>query len=71
MEEISDYIIANGVDSVTKKDFTFFLAAVDSPDKGVRESSLKVYAEIYTLIGEDVWRLQPKDIPLKVKGLLE
>lgn len=57
LDEISDYITANGVDSVTKKDFAVFLQAVDSADKGVRESSLKVYAEIYQLIGEDVWRL--------------
>jgi hypothetical protein len=36
----------------------------------VRENSLKVFGEAYTILGEDIWRLL-KDVPLKVKGLLE
>jgi len=43
----------------------------DSSDKAVRENSLKVFAEAYTLLGEDIWRLLSKDVPVKVKGLLE
>jgi hypothetical protein len=47
------------------------LTCADNADKGVRENSLKVFGEAYTLLGEDVWRMFPKDIPIKVKGLLE
>jgi len=71
LDEISDYLIKHGIDTTTKKDFALFITCADSPDKGVRENSLKVFGEAYTIIGEDVWRMFPKDIPIKVKGLLE
>jgi hypothetical protein len=71
LDEVADYISKNGVDVVTKKDFALFLVCADNSDKGVRENSLKVFAEAYSLLGEDVWRMLPKDVPIKVKGLLE
>lgn len=71
LDEVADYINKNGVDTVTKKDFALFLVCADNSDKGVRENSLKVFAEAYALLGEDVWRMLPKDVPIKVKGLLE
>jgi hypothetical protein len=71
LDEVSDYLKNNGVDSCTKKDFALFLTCADNSDKGVRENSLRVFGEAYTLLGEDVWRMFPKDIPIKVKGLLE
>ena len=71
LDEVSDYFKNNGIDSCTKKDFALFLTCADNADKGVRENSLKVFGEAYTLLGEDVWRMFPKDIPIKVKGLLE
>lgn len=71
LDEVADYFAKNGVDSCTKKDFALFLTCADNSDKGVRENSLKVLGEAYTLLGEDVWRMFPKDIPIKVKGLLE
>ena len=37
----------------------------------MRENALKVFGEAYTSLGEDVWRMFPKDVPIKVKGLLE
>ncbi len=37
----------------------------------MRESSLKVFAESYTILGEGIWDLLSKDMPLKVKNLLE
>ena len=48
-----------------------FITCADSPDKGVRENALKVFGEAYASLGEDVWRMLPKDVPIKVKGLLE
>jgi hypothetical protein len=42
----------------------------DNKDKGVRENALKVFAEAYAILGEQIWTLL-KDVPLKVKGLLE
>lgn len=71
LDEISEFITKNGIDSITKKDFLLFLTLADSADKGVRESSLKVFAETYSVLGEDVWRMLGKDVPIKVKGLLE
>ena len=70
LDEISDYITQNGVDHVTKKDFKLFIDMADNKDKGVRENALKVFAEAYTILGEQIWTLL-KDVPLKVKGLLE
>jgi hypothetical protein len=37
----------------------------------VRENTLKVFAETYTVLRDDVWRLLGKEINPKVKGLLE
>lgn len=71
LDEVADYFSKNGIDCCTKKDFALFLTCADNSDKGVRENSLKVFGEAYTLLGEDVWRMFPKDIPIKVKGLLE
>lgn len=71
LDEVSDYIKENGVDNCTKKDFAQFVVSADSPDKSVRENALKVFGEAYMILGEDVWRLLSKDVPLKVKGLLE
>ena len=71
LEEVSEFITKNGIDTVTKKDFALFLACADTPDKSVRENALKVFAEAYSILGEDVWRLLSKDVPIKVKGLLE
>jgi len=72
LDEVAEFISSRkGIDCCTKKDFDLFLVCVDSPDKGVREGSLKVFAEAYVEMGEDVWRLIKKDVPLKVKGLLE
>ena len=55
---------------MTKKDFQLFIVMADNKDKGVRENALKVFAEAYTILGEQIWTLI-KDVPLKVKGLLE
>ena len=71
LDEVADYFSKNGIDCCTKKDFALFLTCADNSDKGVRENALKVFGEAYTLLGEDVWRMFPKDIPIKVKGLLE
>lgn len=70
LDEIADYIVANGVDMIQKKDYKLFIEMADNKDKGVRENSLKVFAEIYTVLGEKIWTFL-KDVPLKVKGLLE
>jgi len=71
LDEISDYIAKHGIDVVTKKDFSVFLGCVDNTDKNVRENGLKVMGEAYSVLGEDIWRLLGKDLPLKVKSLLE
>ena len=47
------------------------MKTLDNADKSVRESSLKVFAESYTILGEEIWRLLSKDMPVKVKSLLE
>ena len=54
---------------IIKKDFELLIKTLDMADKAVRENSLKVFSEIYRNVGEDIWRLLKKDIPLKVKGL--
>lgn len=56
---------------MTKKDFELFLKTLDNADKSVREGSLKVFAESYSILGEEIWRLLNKDMPVKVKSLLE
>ena len=48
-----------------------YLKTLDNADKSVRESSLKVFGESYTIIGEGIWDLLSKDMPVKVKSLLE
>ena len=48
-----------------------FLEKANSPDKNVRENALRVFAETYKVLKEDIWRLLGKDINGKVKGLLE
>jgi hypothetical protein len=42
----------------------------DSPDKNVRENSLKAMGEAYLHLDNDIWRLMG-DIPPKVQGLFE
>lgn len=54
-----------------KKDLEIFLKTAEMADKSCRENSLKVFAEIYNIVNEEIWKLLKKDIPLKVKGLLE
>ena len=71
LDELSTFFQKNGIDACTKKDFAMFTTCADSPDKGVRENALKVFGEVYTSLGDDVWRMLPKDVPIKVKGLLE
>jgi len=71
LDILAEYIKKNGVDSITKKDFAVFLDKANSGDKNVRENTLRVFAETYKVLGEDVWRLLGKDINIKVKGLLE
>ena len=71
LDMIASYIKENGVDSITKKDFAVFLEKANSPDKNVRENSLRVFAETYKVLKDDIWRLLGKDINSKVKGLLE
>lgn len=71
LDIVACYIREQGVDSITKKDFAIFLEKANSADKNVRENTLKVFAETYKVLGEDVWRLLGKDINVKVKGLLE
>ena len=70
LDLVCEYIADNGIDTITKKDFAAFQTAANSPDKDVREQSLKVFAEAYKHLGEEIWRLT-KDVPVKVKGLLE
>ena len=48
-----------------------YLKTLDNADKSVRESSLKVFGESYTILGEGIWDLLNKDMPVKVKSLLE
>jgi hypothetical protein len=42
----------------------------DKKDKGVRENAVKVFGEIYVVLGEKIWTFL-KDVPPMVKGLLE
>jgi hypothetical protein len=70
LDEVNEYIKTNGIESISTKDFALFLVCVDSSDKNVRENALRVFAEAYQLMGEDIWRPM-KGVPLKVKGLLE
>lgn len=70
LDEIADYIVNNGVDVILKKDYKLFVDMADNKDKSVRENSLKVFGEAYTVLGEKIWTFL-KDVPLKVKGLLE
>lgn len=71
LDMISAYVKSNGVDTITKKDFAVFLEKANSGDKNVRENSLRVFAEVYKVLREDIWRLLGKDVNVKVKGLLE
>jgi hypothetical protein len=69
---VAEFIHDEGIDGwVKKSDFELFLKTCEMPDKSCRENSLRVFAEIYKRIKEDVWRMFKKDIPLKVKDLLE
>jgi cytoskeleton-associated protein 5 len=70
LDEMADYIQKHGVDHLMKKDYKLLIDLADNKDKGVRETSLKVFGEAYTVLGEKIWTFL-KDIPLKVKGLLE
>ena len=67
---MADYIANNGADPVMKKDYKLLIEMADNKDKAIRENSLKVFAEIYTLLGKKIWT-HLKDVPSKVKGLLE
>lgn len=69
---VAEFIRDEGIDGYVKKgDFELFLKTCDMTDKSCREGSLRVFAEIYKIIKEDVWRMFKKEIPLKVKDLLE
>jgi len=71
LDEIAAFVAKNGIDTITKKDYAVFLGCVDNSDKNVRENGLRVFAEIYKSLAEDVWRMLPKDVNIKVKGMLE
>ena len=70
LDVIAEFITENGVNTITKKDFALFVAMADNSDKNVRENSLRVFAQAYSELGEQIWTLL-KDIPIKVRGLLE
>jgi len=70
LDEIADFILANGVDYTTEKEIKIISKLADSPDKNVRENSVKVMAEVYTFLQEDVWRVMG-DMSTKAKGLFE
>lgn len=42
----------------------------DSPDKNVRENAIKLLAEVFKVMDNDIWRVIG-DVTPKVKGLLE
>jgi hypothetical protein len=56
LEEIADFIVSNGIDSISKKDYELYLKTLDTADKSVRESTLRVFGEIYTILGEEIWK---------------
>lgn len=70
LDEVAHHISIKGVETLTEKDLKFVAKLADSADKGVRESSLVVLAEIYKVLDEGIWKIIGNVTP-KVKGLLE
>ncbi len=70
MDELTIFVSSKGIDFLQEKDIQLIAKLADSPDKGVREGSLSVLAEVYKVMNEDIWRLVGQ-ITVKVKGLLE
>ena len=67
---LASYIREKGVDQFTEKDIQNIAKLGDSNDKGVREGSLHVLAEVHKILDEDIWRVVG-NVSIKVKGLLE
>lgn len=70
LDELDDFIKTFGIDYVVEKDLKIIAKLADSNDKGVRENSVKIMAEVYKFIDDDIWRILG-DVTPKVKGLLE
>jgi hypothetical protein len=70
LDEMAEFIKQNGIDYSTEKEIKLVAKLADSNDKGIRENALKVMAEVYSHINEDIWRIIGEVTP-KVQGLLE
>lgn len=71
LDMVAQYIQENGPDHILKKDYVLFIQCADAKDAGVRENSLKTFGELYKLLGDSIQSFLVKDVPLKVKDLLE
>ncbi len=70
LDEIAEFLLINGVDYTTEKEIKTIAKLADNPDKNVRENSVKVMAEVYKHLDEDIWRIMG-EVSTKSKGLFE
>ncbi len=70
MDEIEEFIKESGANCTSEKELKFIAKMADSPDKNVRENAVKLLAEVYKLLDNDIWRIIG-DVTPKVQGLLE
>jgi len=70
LDVIADFITANGIDYCSEKEFKLIAKLADNSDKGIRENAIKVVAEAYKHLDDDIWRILG-DITPKVQGLFE
>ena len=57
LDEMAEFIKCNGIDYSAEKDIKLVAKLADSSDKGIRENAVKVMAEVYKHLDQDIWRI--------------
>jgi hypothetical protein len=73
LEEVYLFLMRDeeGITFLKKADYELILSKLNMNDKAVRENCLRVFGEVYKMHQEKIWSMFKKDMPLKVKSLLE
>ena len=57
LDEMAECLKSNGIDYSAEKDIKLVAKLADSSDKGIRENAVKVMAEVYKHLDQDIWRI--------------
>ena len=57
LDELSEFIKSFGIDYTSEKEMKLIAKLADHADKSIRDNALKVLSDVYSLLGDDIWRV--------------